>query len=103
MSESTQLQLNSNWEEAKKIIDSFQYGPEIERKPLPQATHKVGTKTHNVDNYEVLFNPVLGFEFKGYFVHCRTCNTTRQKRMVLFNTNTAYVKDIVKDDSVTND
>lgn len=106
MSESTQTPSNFNdWVAAKAIVDKFEYGPETSRKTLGQSVHKVGTKIHNVDNFEVSFDNVLGFELKGFFVYCRICNSTRQKRIVLFNepTDTAYVKDIIKDDQVTNE
>lgn len=106
MSESTQVPLSSSpWEAAKGVINRFEYGKELSRKTLPQSTHKSGTKTHNVDNYEVLFDDILDYEFKGYYVFCRTCNETRQKRLVLFNEEkgTAYVKDIIKDGHVTNE
>lgn len=106
MSELTPQPLNSSkWEDAKSIIDRFEYGNEISRKTLPQATHKEGTKTHNVDNYEVSFNDVLGFEFKGFYVFCRTCNETRQKRLVLFHDKEGkvFVKDVIKDGHVTNE
>lgn len=105
MSQLTPIQSSFNWLEAIKIINDFKYGNEIGRKNLPQSIHRLGTKIHAVNNFEVLFNPVQGFEFKGYFVFCKTCNSTRQKRLVLFNNdrNLVFLKDIIKDDHVTNE
>lgn len=105
MNQSIQRPTNFDWVEAKKIVDKFEFGVETGRKALPSSTHKDNYRKHTVDNYEMTFSDVLGFELKQYVVFCPTCNSTRQKRIILFNEEegTAYIKDIIKDEHVTNE